>query len=110
MRIDVYIHAADHDDPIMSMLGKVIAALQKVEHTMSVLSDKIDALTDEVTALRTVEDSAVALIEGLSAIIADLKNSTTDPALLVKIDAALAAINEGKNKLAAGVAAGTPTP
>ncbi|HEX3058060.1 MAG TPA: hypothetical protein VHP62_01790 [Usitatibacter sp.] len=75
---------------------------------MSALSDKIDALTDEVTQMKTVEQSAVTLLNGLTAIIADLKNGVTDPAVLAKIDAAVAALDAAKNDLAAGISANTP--
>jgi hypothetical protein len=107
MRIDVYVHASD--DPVTSLLTKVTAALQKMEHTMSVLSDKIDALTDEVTQMKTVEQSAVTLLNGLTAIIADLKNGVTDPAVLAKIDAAVSALDAAKADLAAGITANTPS-
>ena len=75
---------------------------------MSALSDKIDALTTEVEQMKTVEQSAVTLLNGLSAIIADLKNGVTDPAVLAKIDAANAALDAAKNDLAAAVTANTP--
>jgi hypothetical protein len=106
MRIDVYVHASD--DPVTALLTKIMAALQKMEQTMSALSDKIDALTAEVEQMKTVEQSAVTLLNGLSAIIADLKNGVTDPAVLAKIDAANAALDAAKNDLAAAVTANTP--
>ena len=106
MRIDVYVHASD--DPVTALLTKVMAALQQMEQTMITLSDKIDALTTEVEQMKTVEQSAVTLLNGLSAIIADLKNGVTDPAVLAKIDAANAALDAAKNDLAAAVTANTP--
>ena len=107
MRIDVYIHADDHD-PVTTTLGKVVAALQKVEHHMSALTDKIDELADKVAQNTTAEQSAITLLNGLSAIIADLKNGLTDQAALDKIAALETAVDAAKSDLAAAVVANTP--
>jgi hypothetical protein len=107
MRIDVYVHATD--DPVTSLLTKVMAALQKMEQMMSDLTDKVDKLTSDVADLPTIAQSVEALVDGLNAIIADLKNSTVDPAVLAKIDAANAAIETAKAQLVAAVQRGTPT-
>jgi hypothetical protein len=66
------------------------------------MSVQLDTLAAEVTEMTTVVDSAVALLNGLSAQIVALKD---DPARLL----ALAADLDAKaNELAAAVAANTP--
>jgi chromosome segregation ATPase len=88
---------------------KVDTRLDRIESILSDLSERIvhmsvqlDTLAAEVTEMTTVVDSAVALLNGLSAQIVALKD---DPARLL----ALAADLDAKaNELAAAVAANTP--
>jgi hypothetical protein len=98
IRIDVhhFFHPADE------------AILHRIEAKMSALSDKLDTLTSDVSGLPTIVQSVKALLEGLNAIIADLKSGTTDPAQLARIDEANAAIEAAKGDLVAAVTANTP--
>lgn len=65
------------------------------------MSAQLDTLTTEVAEIGTVVDSAVTLINGLSAKITELKD---DPAALAQLAASLDA---KANELAAAVAANT---
>jgi hypothetical protein len=85
-----YLHLGDFSllEPILNQ-GKAMSA-------------QLDALTQEVSEIKTVSASAVTLIEGLSAQIVALKD---DPVAL----AALAAdLDATASALAAAVAANTP--
>ena len=56
---------------------------------MSQLSDKVDTVIQKVTEETTIEQSAITLLNGLTAIIADLKAQLAhqaDPATLAKLD------------------------
>ncbi len=77
----------------------VIGILLKGEKTMA--SD-LSALSAQVAQNTTVEESAVTLITGLAAQIADLKN---DPAAL---QALADSLNKSATDLSAAVAANTP--
>lgn len=93
IRIDVhhFFHPADG----------VLAALTRIEETMSQLSDKVDALTADLATLTTVVQSSVSTLDGLAATIADLRNNATvDPATLAKLDAAVSTIDTLKANLA----------
>jgi hypothetical protein len=68
------------------------------------MSVELDKLTAEVTRIKTVVPSAVALIQGLAAQILDLKD---DPAAL---EALAADLNSQATSLADAVAANTPAP
>jgi uncharacterized protein YoxC len=108
MRIDVNIHTSDHEDKTASMLSHVIALLQRIAHLMSDLNVKVDTLVSEVADLPTIAQSVETLVDGLNAIIADLRNSTTDPAVLAKIDQANTTIDAAKARFVAAVQRGTP--
>jgi hypothetical protein len=66
------------------------------------MSKELDALSAEVSATRTVEDSAILLLNGLSAQIASLKG---DPAALQTLADSL---HSKAGELAAAVSANTP--
>jgi hypothetical protein len=97
MKINVYHHVID-DSCTSEVLKIVTLTLEKVLK----MSEALDRVTTEVSEIGTVVDSAVALINGLSAQIVALKD---DPAKLL----ALAAELDAKAaSLAAAVAANTP--
>jgi hypothetical protein len=73
------------------------------------LQTALDNLAAKVTAETTVSQSAIALLNGLSAQIAALKTQTTDPATVERIDAFAAALDKNISDLAAGVTANTPS-
>jgi hypothetical protein len=116
MRIDVHIHIGE-DDP-------VLAALRRLEHKMSALSDKVDELVTHVTDLKTAVSSGMSQIttvaqnvavalDGLAALIADLRtqlaNQGVDQATLDKITAAETSVDQIKTDLATGLTTATDT-
>jgi hypothetical protein len=89
----------------LDAIDRKLAILTRLETTMSQeLVDKITALTDKVSAVETVDASAVTLLQGLSQMVKDL-GTDPDPAavqaLADRLDAATAS-------LAAAVTANTP--
>lgn len=76
--------------------------LTRIEGKLANMSAELDQLTVDVQKTTTVEDSAITLLQGLSAQIAALKN---DPAALTALSTQL---NAKAADLAAAVAANTP--
>jgi hypothetical protein len=73
MQIYVHIHIGE-DDP-------VLAALRKLEHHMSNLTDELAVVEGKLTTLQnTTVANNKALLQGLNAIIADLRNNPGDTA------------------------------
>jgi len=105
MRIElhVFIHNSA-DDAISAKLDKLMALVTKEEN---LVMSKIDDLTAAVTAEKTVEDSAVALLNGIAAQLQTaLASSTPDVAVQSVIDS----IKSNTDSLSAAVTANTPTP
>lgn len=105
MKFDVYFHFVSPD------LSQVTARLDSIQSLLAGLNAKVirmsaqlDTLTQEVSEIGTVVDSAIVLINGLATQIAELKN---DPAAL---QALADALDAKAAALAAAIAAGTPTP
>jgi hypothetical protein len=101
MRIDLYIHNADgpaNEQKLDRILSLLTTILQK-ENTIMALIDDLQA---DVTAEDTVIDSAVTLLNGLSAALAA---AGTDPAKLAALRTDIQNKTQG---LAQAVAANTP--
>jgi hypothetical protein len=81
-------------------LNHIQEQLEEMENNMSV---ELDNLTVEVTEIGTVVDSAIVLLEGLSARLAEIAN---DPAA---INALALELDTKSKELAAAVVANTPT-
>lgn len=100
MRIDVYIHTDPDRVPpwaveLKQMIGRV---LQKQVAEMALLDD----LEAKVEQVRTVEDSAVTLLQQLSQA---LKDAGTDPA---RLQAIIQKLDADQTALAEAVVANTP--
>ena len=85
-----------------SALDRIEQKLQQILSKENIMSQELDALISEVARNTTVEKSALAAIQGLSAKLADAGN---DPVKLAKLRADLAANDD---ELAAAVIANTP--
>ncbi len=93
-------------------LNYVIALLHQIQDMenkiMSDVTDALDELEKETTAISGAEDSAEAAFTRLAALILSLKDSQTDPATAKRITDAAAALKAKADALAAAVAA-SPT-
>lgn len=113
MRID---HHIIHDDaPQVERLLQGIGAkldliLKKLEGMMATLEEKIASLETAVNEETSVDESVVALLTNLTAMVADLKSNQTDPATAARIDALVAQVQANKTKLSEAVTANTPAP
>ena len=88
---------------LWALLSKRLARIEtKIERKLSIMAGELDTLITKVQETADVEDSAIALLGGLSAQIAALKN---DP---VKLQALSDQLNAKKEALAAAVIANTP--
>ncbi len=113
MRIDVHFHSDDSVPPwavvIQDQLGQVLTTIMKVATKMSQMDDEIAQLQTDVTALRGVEDSAIALINGIAQKIADAVAAAlaagATPAQLQAVSDLSTAVKTDADDLAAAVAA-----
>lgn len=100
MRIDLYIH--NDDSAIEQKLNKIVAmlttVLQKENHIMALIDD----LEAGVAANGDAEDSAITLLNNLTALI---QAAGTDPA---RLQAVIDTVNAKKAALAAAIVANTP--
>lgn len=87
---------------IEAQLRLVLLRIEDLERKVDKMSQQIDNLTAQVEATKTVEQSAITLLNGLSAQIAALKE---DPAALQKLADDLKAKGQ---ELADAVTANTP--
>jgi prefoldin subunit 5 len=102
IRIDVhhFFHPAD----------EVLAALSRIEVTMSATSDKVDELTTKFNQLVTVVENVETQMDAMAAIIAELRAGSTDQATLDKLTALENSVDSVKTTLASRAAADNPNP
>lgn len=78
----------------------------KIENMAQTLDEVLQAVTDE----STVDDSIIALLNGISQQLKDaLAGATLSPESQAKVDAIFAGINQNKQKVADAVTANTPS-
>lgn len=98
-RVDLYIHHRQDNrlDEALNLLRLLTAQGVK-------MSKELDALTAEVEETKTIEQSAITLIQGLAEQIAAAKD---DPAAILALSESLKAQSDA---LAAAISANTPAP
>jgi chromosome segregation ATPase len=84
-------------------LRELVRAIVSLTIRIEAMSAQLDRLTAEVSEIKTVADSAITLLNGLSAQIRALKD---DPA---KLEALANDLDAKGNELAAAVTANTPS-
>jgi len=89
-------------DAMNSKLDQLLAQSASLTKGMSVMSAELDDLTQKVAETKSVEDSAILLLNDLSARLAGI---TTDP---VAIRALSAELSAKSSELAAAITANTP--
>jgi hypothetical protein len=93
-------------------LSPIIAALSRIEAKMTTLDDAIGRLQTSVANLTTVDQSAIALLQGLKKQLDDAiqaaKNSGATPVQLQALTDLSTAIDTKDTELAAAVTANTP--
>jgi len=101
MRIELHLydHGCQDDTPWWA-----IAILNKLEIIMSELTDQLDALEANTTAIDGSAASAESAFTELAALIATLKTSQTDPATAARIKAVSDALATRAASLGAAVA------
>ena len=95
-------------DKLDRILAQVSAVILLEAQMDAALQAKLDDLTAKVNQETTVNASAVTLLQGLTAEIAALKSTTTDPAVLAAIDTLASSVSAQTASLAAAVTANTP--
>jgi hypothetical protein len=92
------------DKQVHDKLDIIIRLLKLIIKGEQIMSAEFDALTAQVAEQKTVEDSAIALINGLAAQIKALGDAPT-PA---QLSALTASLNASATSLASAVSANTP--
>ncbi len=95
------------------LLGAILLELKRIRRRITIMSDALNQslaeLKSEITVLKTVEASAVALIGGFDKQIADaIAAAQDDSAAVDAVKDVLATIKAKDAELAAAVAANTP--
>ena len=111
MRIDVHLHiepGSEVSDRLDDIANKLDLILNKEDEIMSIETDALDQAEAAATANAQADDSAEQLLITLSKMVADLKTSTTDPAVVARITALANAISGRAKQLGDAVAANTP--
>ena len=109
MRIDVYHHfeggvSAEAD----RKLNRILEIVQGLKREEAIMNQEMQAMADEITALKTVEDSATTLITRMAAQLTLLAQNATDLAQMKADTLALAKnLTDNSAPLAAAVAANT---
>ncbi len=98
IRIDVYHHFNDEK------LDEILKILKDVQRKEEAMGEELDALTAQVTANESLEQSAITLIEGIAA---QLTGAKEDPA---KVQALSDSLKTSAAALSAAIAANTPAP
>jgi hypothetical protein len=110
MRIDIHIHFPDGVPGAAPDTATILAAIQGLENHMSQTDDALTALAADVAAEKTVEDSAIALLNGIPAVVAKAlaDAGVNDAASAAAVAAIDASIKANSATLSDAVTANTP--
>lgn len=94
---------------IAAQLAETLTTLDRIERTLDKMKIDLTGIEQEVTDLTTVQESAIALLNGLSGKIAEISAELADnPVAQAKLNELTTAMDTSSNALAAAVAANTP--
>jgi DNA repair ATPase RecN len=99
LHIHIHHHGKHQDDEV---LHNIFTLTQSIHSKLNEMTPELQRLTDEITEMKTVNQSAIALLQNLSQLIRDNAN---DPAALTALADELDSENK---KLADAVTANTP--
>lgn len=102
LHLHLYLGEDDRVGEVLTVVNSITTQLGNIQQEENIMSAELDALTASVAADATVEESAITLIQGLSA---QITAAVNDPAAL---SALAASLDSESAKLAAAVTAGTP--
>jgi len=92
-----------------ALLAAMLPLAKELIKKMTAISDELDVLKQSVSTLTTVEQSAVALLDGLTSKIQAIIDAGGDPTkTLADIQAVVTSVDADKDELAAAVARNTP--
>jgi len=87
------------------ILDRLRGLAQLEQRLMSALTDQLDRLETEVGQTSGVVDSGIVLLDGLTALVLELKAEATDnPALAARVQTVVDALSSKKQSLAEAVA------
>jgi|WetSurMetagenome_2_1015567.scaffolds.fasta_scaffold08816_8 hypothetical protein len=95
-------------DAVSSLLVQVLSALNTVTIKELIMQADIQALTGAVQRNTDVENSAVRLLQALTAQIAAALASATTPEDIAQVQALVASLGASSDALAAAIVANTP--
>ena len=103
MRIDLHIHSDDHNE--------LLDLVKEIDERTKLMATSLDQVLADVTAESTLDDSIIALLQGIAQQLKDaLSGVTLPPAAQAKVDAIFAATEANVAKVTAAIAANTPPP
>ena len=111
IRVDLYHHSVPDYEVLrrLEVLSrKIDLVLLKEDAIMSIETDALDQAEAAAARNDAADSSAEDLLVKISQMVADLKNTQTDPATAQRITALGAAISDRAARLAASVVANTP--
>ena len=90
-------------EQLIKQQATIIGLLTKQGALSMSMKDDIDALIAEVEQNKTVQGSAIAMIEGMSEMLSNLQGQVTDPQAQAAIQQAVAALDAQSKELAAAI-------
>ena len=93
----------DQLDRIEKKLDQLLRLSTKQGVIAMSMKEDIDALIAEVEENKTVQGSAIAMIEGMSEMLSNLQGQVTDPQAQAAIQQAVAALDAQSKELAAAI-------
>lgn len=107
LNVHLHIHTPEHrpGDPVVLKLDQILAITRNILRGVTHMSVELDTLVEKVSAIETVGDSAITLLNGLKAKL-DEAIASNDPAALQALSDRIGA---QADELALAVAANTPS-
>ena len=105
MRLDLHVFFENREgDPVVQQLNRILAHLTSLNQGVTHMTVALETLKEHVTAIETVGDSAIALLNGLKEQLDDAI-AGNDTAALIELSERLGAQTQ---ELADAIAANTP--
>lgn len=105
-----FCHRVEFGPQTLEVMRDLVDVVREILKKDTAIMKTLTDLQADVAAETTVASSAVTLLSGLSAQIAALKSTQTDPATAVAIDALASQVESSTADLSAAVTANTPPP
>jgi hypothetical protein len=105
LHVHIHLHSPESrpGDPVIQKLDRILAIVRNLMRGVTHMSIELDTLIEKVSAIETVADAAIALLNEIKEKL-DEAIATNDPAALIELSERLGAQTD---ELAAAIAANT---